>query len=309
MSDYNVDDTDEDVTSPGEKIGLWPSILEDVSKSSTRMPESKNILLLGSENSGKTSLIEKLIQRKKREFALPQVKQKNALSFNYMAAVDEATEDTLAQMSFWSVSGQGELGKSLEFILRPENVSKSLAIILADISEPWTVLESLEKWTALINSFIDSLGIDPKRLKELEEKVTHDYQTYIDPSDSSSRNISPGGQQASSSSPSQSGRVLLPLGEHVLVNNLGIPIIVVVTKTDVMSDLEKNFDYKDEHFDFIQQKIRNFCLRYGAGLFYTSVKEDKNISLLYQYIVHRLYRLSFPFTASVVERDTIFMMG
>ena len=81
--------------------------------------------------------------------------------------------DTLAQMSFWSVSGQGELGKSLEFILRPENVSKSLAIILADISEPWTVLESLEKWTALINSFIDSLGIDPKRLKELEEKGRH----------------------------------------------------------------------------------------------------------------------------------------
>ena len=47
---------------------------------------------LGTENSGKNSLIEKLIQRKKREFALPQLKQKNALSFNHMSAVDEATE-------------------------------------------------------------------------------------------------------------------------------------------------------------------------------------------------------------------------
>ena len=46
----------------------------------------------GTENCGKTSLIEKLIQRKRREFALPQIKQKNALSFNHMSAVDEATE-------------------------------------------------------------------------------------------------------------------------------------------------------------------------------------------------------------------------
>ena len=28
-----------------------------------------------------------------------------------------------------------------------------------------------------------------------------------------------------------------------------------------MADLEKDFDYKDENFDFIQQKIRNFCLQ------------------------------------------------
>ena len=45
----------------------------------------------------------------------------------------------------------------------------------------------------------------------------------------------------------------------------------------------------------------------GAALFYTSVKEDKNISLLYQYIVHKLYRLPFSYTASVVDRDSIFM--
>ena len=60
-----------------------------------------------------------------------------------------------------------------------------------------------------------------------------------------------------------------------------------------MSDLEKDFDYKDEHFDFIQQAVRKFCLQYGASLFYTSVKEDKNCDLLYKYLVHRIYH--FPF--------------
>ncbi len=42
--------------------------------------------------------------------------------------------------------------------------------------------------------------------------------------------------------------------------NLGLDLIVVVTKTDFMADLEKDFDYKDEHFDFIQQAVRDFIL-------------------------------------------------
>ena len=57
---------------------------------------------------------------------------------------------------------------------------------------------------------------------------------------------------------------------------------VYIFQTDYMSTLEKDFDYKEEHWDFIQSNIRKFCLQYGAGLFYTSVKEDKLLSLLVQ---------------------------
>lgn len=42
--------------------------------------------------------------------------------------------------------------------------------------------------------------------------------------------------------------------------NLGVDIVVIITKTDYISTLEKQYDYKDEHFDFIQLNIRNFCL-------------------------------------------------
>lgn len=46
----------------------------------------------------------------------------------------------------------------------------------------------------------------------------------------------------------------------MLCNNLGLDIVVAVAKTDYMSTLEKEYDYKEEHFDFIQQAIRKFCL-------------------------------------------------
>ena len=46
-----------------------------------------------------------------------------------------------------------------------------------------------------------------------------------------------------------------PAPEGVLARNLGLDLIVVVNKTDYMVELEKDFDYKDEHFDFIQQAV------------------------------------------------------
>ncbi len=45
----------------------------------------------------------------------------------------------------------------------------------------------------------------------------------------------------------------------------------------------------------------------GAGLFYTSVKENKNCDLLMKYIVHRIYGFPFMQQAYVVERDAVFV--
>ena len=150
----------------------------------------------------------------------------------------------------------------------------------------------------------------------------------------------PGDEMESASSPSKrisrnlenlenlSSEELLPLSENTLTRNLGLDLIVVVTKvgffvmpfsrmalmmdlflfqTDYMSDLERDYDYKEEHFDFIQQSIRKFCLQYGAALFYTSVKDDKNCDVFYKYLVHRIYGFPFKTPALVVEKDAVFM--
>lgn len=45
----------------------------------------------------------------------------------------------------------------------------------------------------------------------------------------------------------------------------------------------------------------------GAALIYTSVKENKNIDLVYRYIVQKLYGFPFNVSAAVVEKDAVFM--
>ncbi|KAE8267926.1 hypothetical protein A4X09_0g4418 [Tilletia walkeri] len=81
----------------------------------------------------------------------------------------------------------------------------------------------------------------------------------------------------------------LPLGDGILNSNFGVPIIVVCTKADLMAKLERDRDFKEEQFDYIQQVLRTVCLKYGAALFYTSHTRPQSFDILRSYVLHRLF--------------------
>ncbi|XP_062355822.1 cytoplasmic dynein 1 light intermediate chain 2 isoform X5 [Cinclus cinclus] len=136
-----------------------------------------------------------------------------------------------------------------------------------------------------------------------DRDVIKEFQEYVEPEEGYQG--SP--QRRGPSSGQEDEHVSLPLGDNVLTHNLGIPVLVVCTKCDAVSVLEKEHDYREEHFDFIQSHVRRFCLQYGAALIYTSVKEEKNLDLLYKYIVHKTYGFQFTTPALVVEKDAVFI--
>uniref|UniRef100_A0A8C3XB25 Dynein light intermediate chain n=1 Tax=Catagonus wagneri TaxID=51154 RepID=A0A8C3XB25_9CETA len=137
-----------------------------------------------------------------------------------------------------------------------------------------------------------------------DRDVMKDFQDYIEPEEGCQG--SPQRRGPLTSGPDEEN-VALPLGDNVLTHNLGVPVLVVCTKCDAVSVLEKEHDYRDEHFDFIQSHLRRFCLQYGAALIYTSVKEEKNLDLLYKYIVHKTYGFHFTTPALVVEKEAVFI--
>uniref|UniRef100_A0A8C7B266 Dynein light intermediate chain n=1 Tax=Neovison vison TaxID=452646 RepID=A0A8C7B266_NEOVI len=137
-----------------------------------------------------------------------------------------------------------------------------------------------------------------------DRDVVKDFQDYVEPEEGCQG--SPQRRGPLTSGPDEEN-VALPLGDNMLTHNLGIPVLVVCTKCDAVSVLEKEHDYRDEHFDFIQSHLRRFCLQYGAALIYTSVKEEKNLDLLYKYIVHKTYGFHFITPALVVEKDAVFI--
>lgn len=96
------------------------------------------------------------------------------------------------------------------------------------------------------------------------------------------------------------------LPDGCLKVNLGIPILVLVNKSDLLLHGDKKAQL-EENFDFIQKHIREYSLQYGATVLFTSGEQKRNLDVCYQYLLHRLYDMDLPFAAEVQERDTLFV--
>ncbi|XP_026071260.1 cytoplasmic dynein 1 light intermediate chain 2-like isoform X2 [Carassius auratus] len=285
-------DTLENSNEDDEGQNLWSSILSEVStRSSSKLPSGKNILLFGEDGSGKTTLMTKLQ-------GAEHSKTGRGLEYLYLNVQDEDRED-LTRCGVWILDGDLYHKGLLKFAVTAESLKDSLAVFVVDMSRPWTIMESLQKWTSVLREHVDKLKIPPEEMKEMEQRMVKAFQEYVEPEESPQRRAPAAGGEDEG--------VLLPLGDNILTHNLGIPVLMVCTKCDAVSVLEKEHDYKEEHFDFIQSHIRRFCLQYGAGLIYTSVKEEKNMDLLYKYMVHKIYDFQFTTPALVVEKDAVFI--
>jgi len=74
-----------------------------------------------------------------------------------------------------------------------------------------------------------------------------------------------------------------------------------------MPHLEKEYGYKESHFEYIQQSIRKICIKYGAGLIYTSARKDVNCKLCMGYIKNRMYGSYVTMTPQLYDKDSIFI--
>lgn len=84
--------------------------------------------------------------------------------------------------------------------------------------------------------------------------------------------------------------------------NYGIPIIVVVNKSDLIEESLKEKD-GEMKLDFILYSLRNFAITYGASLFYSSSKTKSNISQLYEYLLHRLYGFQLKLKSELLSKE------
>lgn len=99
----------------------------------------------------------------------------------------------------------------------------------------------------------------------------------------------------------------MPLPEGVLKVNLGIPIIVVCNKIDLLLRGDKA-QLLDQSLEFIQKHVRTYCLSYAATLIFTEVMQQQtNLDVLYSYILHRLYDLEFTSKPQIMQKDSVFI--
>ncbi|KAF7491912.1 Cytoplasmic dynein 1 light intermediate chain 1 [Sarcoptes scabiei] len=281
---------------------IWSSILRQVQQTANnKLPANKSILVLGDNDSGKTSLIAKMQ-------GIDATCKGSGLEYHYLMVRDEY-RDEQTQCGVWIIDGKYQWkSQLLRFALNADNFQDSTILLICSMTKPWNIMSSLEYWMDCLSEHVKSLNIDPKKFKEYQELNQKRFQDYISPGDEieglSTLRLSHDDSDPSNNIESIDHDQLPP---DVLCHNLGLDIVIVITKTDYMSTLEKEYDFKEEHFDFIQQSVRKFCLKYGATLMYVSAKINKNCDLLYKYLIHRIYGLKFKTPALVVEKDAVFI--
>ncbi|KAJ1982352.1 hypothetical protein H4R35_000305 [Dimargaris xerosporica] len=256
-----------------------------------------------------------------------------ALGYSYLEVKDD-DQDEVARIGVYQLADTHTTYQALlKYSLNRESVGQSCVVIVLDWTRPWQFVDQLQKWLLVVEQAVEAIrqsghtkvGGDRAStwsqgqvvVDECRERLEKFVQTYTEPSEPSTATLAdtqnpPSGTSAITATAAAAQKVILPLGPGTLTTNLGIPIAVVCCKADAIAKLEREQDYKEDHFDFIQQSLRTICLKYGASLFYTSLQRPETYHYVYRYIVHRLTHLdnsaALSLTSSAANDDSDKMM-
>ncbi|GJJ07202.1 hypothetical protein Clacol_001402 [Clathrus columnatus] len=256
---------------------LWSSILDSVS--STRSIPSKQILILGDRVSGKSTIAAALLGKQldnlkpdKSDFAYPRT-----------------TFSLYRSMLFTILS------------MLSASLSSFSHIITTYIGHNYVGLDTPMLWLTWIETWGKGDGTREAEIarEESRERLQSYLQHYTESSTSGEASL-PGASTLSGT--------VLPLGQGVLTHNsTGIPIIVVCTKADLIDEghdavggagsmggmVKGKGGEWEERTDGIMQVLRTICMKYGAGLFYTT-QQPQTLSTLRQYALHFLFAPPTP---------------
>ena len=152
------------------------------------------------------------------------------------------------KLGVWILDGDAACSAPLlKYAIKPETLENTVLILVASMTQPWSLLSTLKKWTTLIEEHVDRLKIDPTHLQEMRDRLQHHFQHYIEPNDSSTLQTTSifssstlkngiGASRVSLASTTtlnptnNDEQTVSPLPDGVLSKSLGIPVIVVITK-------------------------------------------------------------------------------
>ncbi|KYR01501.1 dynein light intermediate chain [Tieghemostelium lacteum] len=303
-------------SSSANEDDIWSQILKE-SSNKTNYFEKKHVVMLGDPNAGKSLLLSKF-----QPISDVESLKSIALSYTFTDIFeDDTSEDPIGRINFWSLEGETAHNDLLKFALNHENIKNCMIMITLDFSQPWSLVDSLKKWLNILEDHIKSIFKDNSiGFKDLQDKLLIKWHEYVEPvaavttsdatstaSTTTTTSVQKKKFRKVNATPIEDTSVLPPLGENILTHNLGVPILIVCCKSDSVVMLEKDFDYKDDLFDYIQQYLRRISLQYGAGLIYTSARKEINCDVALEYLENMLFGFELKSKTQLIEKDQIFV--
>lgn len=254
--------------------------------------------MVGEPAAGKKGLVEALrkamveIREEEGIKATTQVSETGLLSIaglGYTYLIPPVSEDDGSKVNVWLVEETQDRNETTLDLLNvaladDKALSSCLVVLVVDLSKPWDALETLTKWASILKTHVERVlqkfpSADP------HAKVESFLRRELKRSSSFSSTVSSSGANPADASGEEEP---LPLAKGTLTENIGIPLAVVGTKADVISQASEDVE-TELKLEFVQRHLRQFCLSHGASLTYTASRSDQNCIALGQYLLHRLY--------------------
>ncbi|KAJ3451322.1 dynein light intermediate chain [Anaeramoeba flamelloides] len=273
----------------------WEEFLKGSSRK-TKLKKSTTLLVVG-----KTNVLSKFLKTKEEGTGI-------GLNYAYMdVTTSEETDDIESRIDVWKVNDTIDHQDLLSFAIN-KNTIESLAILIClDITKPWKIFKTLQKTLDVLKQKIEDCHslIDPKDAEKLKNSNYQRFLSYKEPNtkvfvrqNTRIRNMNANKNQNID---------LSELPEGAMKDTYGVPIIISLTKSDQISNVQTKYSLSDEAIDYIQAKLRRICFNYGGALINTSLQSNYNIQLLRDYILHLLYGFKLTHAPQIIERDQLFV--
>merc|ERR1712166_291984 len=211
-----------------DKTPLWRDVLASATGNNVSL-HSKTLIVLGNTGVGKEALINSL---RSHDDAPARCEGGMALEYTYMKFKldDEDDGDQSARLNVWKLADASH-ESLLRFALKPQELASTMVVIMSDLKEPWEINKNFRTWLDITErAVLAALDDSPDTTIEdkLKKDLTKFVQSYSEPAEESTGGSSPTSKRVPTAL--DADEVLLPLGEGVLVQNLGIPIVLVYNK-------------------------------------------------------------------------------
>jgi len=297
---------------PAKTTNMWQEILREAMPK--KQIENTNVFVFGDKSTGKRSLFN-VMNRSiftdgddsyKRLLQIDEESSRfGLLDYTYINIKDNSEDypEVIGKLSVWIMNDFIDKDKILAF-LKPEDIIHGICLIMVDLSRPWLLKQSLEKWIKFVQEVFAQLisKLPDDKQEEVKQNVIDKIKLYKEPE------IDEQGKYIKKKMEEEEKKKLLntPLKEGVLNTNCGIPIVFVINKSDVVtqSSEKKTFEKNSE---FILSHVRAMALEYGATIVYTSGKASFNVNLLYDYICHILFNFDLIHKPNLADKEAYFI--
>lgn len=201
----------------------------------------------------------------------------------------------------------------MEFLIqnmKPDNLENTTFAIVLDFTKPWTFMDELSQWADVIFEINKKLFLQLPVSKQnaMRKKIEDHFKFYKNPAKTAEDKATEDGKENEQNEGEGEDDMRdalkdMDLEDGILNVNLGVRIMVICTKSEVVASGDSQ-KYFQPRFEFILKHLREFCLRYGASLIFTSAKKGTNWELLYNYL---FFDADFNHGPEINNKESIFI--